>query len=182
MKTNSPAEPVWNHLVTVADIAEEGEDLTLAPDAETRAALARFADVIAVPAFSARLHLQPDGAGGAVVTGELDATVKQNSVVSLEPFDNKVHEEIAIRFAPEGAASKAPDPDIELYEPDPTDAVRDGVIDLGAMVSEFLVLGIDPYPRKPGEVFSPPEPGAAEKADNPFAALEKLKKKGRSSD
>ncbi|HVT54816.1 MAG TPA: DUF177 domain-containing protein [Xanthobacteraceae bacterium] len=182
MKTNLPADPVWNHPVTVADIPEDGEDVTLAPDEETRAALARFADVIAVPALSARLHLQPDGAGGAVVTGELNATVKQNSVVSLEPFDNKVHEEIALRFAPEGAAPTSPDPDIELDEPDPSDAIKDGMIDLGAVVSEFLVLGIDPYPRKPGEVFTPPESGAAGKRDNPFAALEKLKKKGRSSD
>lgn len=182
MKTNLPAEPIWNHPVTVTDIPEEGEDVTLAPDAETRAALARFADVIAVPALSAHLHLQPDGVGGAVVTGELNATVKQNSIVSLEPFDNKVHEEIALRFAPEAAAPKAPDPDIELDETDPFDAIKNGVIDLGVVLSEFLVLGIDPYPRKPGEVFAPPEPDALGKADNPFAALEKLKKKGRSSD
>jgi len=182
MKSNVHAEPVWNHPITVADIPEEGEDVTLAPDEETRAALARFADVLAVSSLSARLHLQPDGAGGAVVTGELNATVKQNSVVSLEPFDNKVHEEIALRFAPEGAAPKSSDPDIELDEADPSDAIRGGVIDLGAVVSEFLVLGIDPYPRKPGEVFSPPEPPGGGGRDNPFAALEKLKKKGRSSE
>ncbi len=182
MKSNVHAEPAWNHPITVADIPEEGEEITLAPDEETRAALARFADVLAVPSLSARLHLQPDGAGGAVVTGELNATVKQNSVVSLEPFDNKVHEEIALRFAPEGAAPKRSDPDIEFDEADPSDAIRDGVIDLGAVVSEFLVLGIDPYPRKPGEVFSPPEPPGGEGRDNPFAALEKLKKKSRSSE
>jgi hypothetical protein len=50
------------------------------------------------------------------------------------------------------------------------------------VVAEFLVLGIDPYPRKPGEVFTPPEPAGDAKRDNPFAALEKLKKKGRSSE
>lgn len=182
MKSNVHAEPVWNHPITVADIPEEGEEVTLAPDEETRAALARFADVLAVPSLSAQLRLLPDGEGGAVVTGELYATVRQNSVVSLEPFDNKVHEEIAVRFAPEGAAPKSSDTDIELDEADPSDAIRDGVIDLGAMVSEFLVLGIDPYPRKPGEVFTPPEPAGADKRDKPFAALEKLKKKGRSSE
>jgi uncharacterized metal-binding protein YceD (DUF177 family) len=126
--------------------------------------------------------LQPDGAGGAVVTGELDAMVKQNSVVSLEPFDNKVHEEIAVRFAPAGAAPKNSDRDIEFDEADPSDAIKDGVINLGAVVSEFLVLGIDPYPRKPGEVFTPPQPVDGEKRDTPFAALAKLKKKGRSSE
>jgi len=181
MKSNVHAEPVWNHPVTVADIPEEGEEITLAPDEETRSALARFADVLAVPSLSARLRLQPDGAGGAIVTGELDATVKQISVVSLEPFDNKVREEIALRFAPEGAAPKSSDPDIEFDEADPSDSIRDGVIDLGAVVSEFLVLGIDSYPRKPGEVFTPPQPVDGDKRDTPFAALAKLKKKGRSS-
>jgi uncharacterized metal-binding protein YceD (DUF177 family) len=180
MKSRVNPEPVWNHPVAVADIPEEGEEITLAPDEETRAALARFADVVAVPVLSARLYLQPDGAGGAMVTGELNATVKQNSVVSLEPFENKVHEEIALRFAPEGAVQKAPDPDFDLDESDPSDAIKNGVIDLGAVVSEFLLLGIDPYPRKPGEVFTPPQSGDGEKRDNPFAALAKLKK-GRSS-
>jgi uncharacterized metal-binding protein YceD (DUF177 family) len=180
MKNHVNPEPVWNHPVVVADIPEEGEEIILAPDEDTRAALARFADVVAVPALSVRLYLQPDGAGGAMVIGELNATVKQNSVVSLEPFENKVHEEIALRFAPEGMVQKAPDPDFDHDELDPSDAIRNGVIDLGAVVSEFLVLGIDPYPRKPGEVFTPPQSGGGEKRDNPFAALAKLKK-GRSS-
>jgi len=170
------ADPVWTHPVAVADIPEEGEEVTLAPDEETRASLARFAGVPAVPALSAHLRLQPDGAGGAVVTGALDATVRQTCVVSLEPFDNKVHEEIALRFAPEGAAPAKADPDIGVDESDPADTVRHGVIDLGEVVSEFLVLGIDPYPRKPGVVFTPPEPGGGAARENPFAALEKLKK------
>jgi uncharacterized metal-binding protein YceD (DUF177 family) len=173
------SEPIWSHAVVVADIPEEGEEITLSPDEETRAALARFVNVIALPKLSARLRLQPDGAGGAVVTGELDATVKQTSIVSLEPFENEVHEEIALRFAPEGAAAAAGDIDID--ETDPSDSIRNGEIDLGAVVSEFLVLGIDPYPRKPGEVFTQPQETEARRSGHPFAALGKLKKKGRSS-
>jgi uncharacterized metal-binding protein YceD (DUF177 family) len=182
MKSHENAEPVWSHPLIVADIPEEGEDLTLVPDEETRAALARFSNVIAVPKLSAQLHLQPDGAGGAVVTGELDALVRQTCVVSLEPFDNKLREEIALRFAPEGAAAAKADPDIDMEEADPSDAIKNGMIDLGAMVSEFLVLGIDPYPRKPGAVFTPPAAASGEEANKPFAALAKLKKTGQSTD
>ena len=181
-KSHESPESVWSHPVVVADIPEEGDDLMLVPDDETRVALARFSNVIAVPKLSAQLHLQPDGAGGAVVTGELDATVRQTCVVSLEPFDNKVHEEIALRFAPEGAAAAKADPDIAMEEADPSDAIRNGVIDLGAMVSEFLVLGIDPYPKKPGAVFTPPESASGDGANKPFAALAKLKKDGQSTD
>jgi uncharacterized metal-binding protein YceD (DUF177 family) len=182
MKSHENSEPVWSHPLAVADIPEEGEDLTLVPDEETRVALAQFSNVIAVPKLSAQLHLQPDGAGGAVVTGELDATVRQNCVVSLEPFDNKVHEEIALRFAPEGATAAKDNPDIDMEESDPSDAIKNGVIDLGAVVSEFLVLGIDPYPRKPGAVFAPPAPDASKTGDKPFAALAKLKKNGHSAE
>lgn len=171
----------WSHPIKVEDIPEEGEDITLSPDEETRAALARFTGVLAVPAFTARLRLLPDGTGGAIVTGTFDASVRQNCVVSLEPFDNPVHEEIALRFAPESAKpAKSPGPDIEIEESDPSDSIIDGVIDLGAVMSEFLILGIDPYPKKPGVVFTPPAT-KDDQRDNPFAVLEKLKKKGGSA-
>ena len=50
----------------------------------------------------------------------------------------------------------------------------DGTIDLGAIATEFLILGIDPYPRKPGIVFDAPRTGEA--SGHPFAALAALKK------
>ena len=52
------------------------------------------------------------------------------------------------------------------------------MVDLGAVASEFLLLGIDPYPRKPGVKFEPP-PRAGDAAAHPFAALEALKKGGK---
>jgi hypothetical protein len=41
----------------------------------------------------------------------------------------------------------------EEEEPDP---IVDGKIDLGALAAEFMILGLDPYPRKPGVDFIPP--------------------------
>ena len=61
-----------------------------------------------------------------------------------------------------------------LEAEDPPEALRDGVIDLGAVATEFLLLGIDPYPRKPGAVFDAPPAG--DPASHPFAALAALKK------
>ncbi|MGB7126998.1 MAG: DUF177 domain-containing protein, partial [Methylovirgula sp.] len=48
-----------------------------------------------------------------------------------------------------------------------------GMIDVGALAAEFLALGLDPYPKKPGVEFTPvtvPE----ESAGRPFDALKKL--------
>ena len=49
----------------------------------------------------------------------------------------------------------------------------DGTVDLGALATEFLLLGIDPYPRKPGAVFEPPSTG--DPGESPFAALAGLR-------
>jgi hypothetical protein len=51
------------------------------------------------------------------------------------------------------------------------------VIDLGALATEFLILGIDPYPRKAGAVFQ--SPPADEPAGGAFAALAALQRKPR---
>ena len=58
---------------------------------------------------------------------------------------------------------------------EPPEPLADGKVDLGALASEFLLLGIDPYPRKPGAEFAPPQ--AAEAGEHPFAGLEALKKR-----
>ena len=37
---------------------------------------------------------------------------------------------------------------------DAPDPIVDGKIDLGALAAEFMILGLDPYPRKPGVVLT----------------------------
>jgi hypothetical protein len=62
--------------------------------------------------------------------------------------------------------------------PDPPDPIIGGRIDLGALAAEFLSLGLDPYPRKPGVDFEAPE-GDAPGEESPFAALGKLRRPER---
>lgn len=60
---------------------------------------------------------------------------------------------------------------------DPPDPITDGKIDLGTLASEFLTLGLDPYPRKPGVSFEPPGGLGVDAAadESPFSILRKLK-------
>ncbi len=46
---------------------------------------------------------------------------------------------------------------------EPPEPLVGGTVDLGAIATEFLILGIDPYPRKPGAEFDAPprRPGEA---------------------
>ena len=162
----------WTYPVVVADLPPAGESFDLVPDEATRAALARHVGVLALPALRARLKVIPTGSGGGLVEGDLEATVRQSCVLSLEAFDAELREVIAVRFAPE--AADPPGLVVELGEDDPPDPLADGAVDLAAVVTEFLALAIDPYPRKPGAVFVPPAEIKDPRA-SPFAALDKLK-------
>jgi hypothetical protein len=94
-------------------------------------------------------------------------------VVTLEPIENEIREPIDLVFAP---PQDPLHPDVEVTPTDdPPETLIDGSVDLGAVSTEFLILGIDPYPRKPGAVFGAATIG--EDAAHPFAALAKLKQK-----
>ena len=113
------------------------------------------------------------------VTGTVSASVGQNCVVTLEPLVNEVEETVDLVFVPQQAApmrgrrSKTDETeprDVKWDDPEP---LIGGVVDLGALATEFLIVGLDPYPRKPGAVFEPPLDHKPEAG--PFAALAKLK-------
>jgi uncharacterized metal-binding protein YceD (DUF177 family) len=173
------ADLSWRVPVVVADLPLEGEEFNLVPDAATRAELARLAGVLAVPSLEANLHVAPDGGGGAIVRGPLRGVVTQECVVTLEPFDNPISEEIFVRFAPPDSIAEESDRSIDFGSEDPPDPLVGGAFDLADVVAEFLSLAVDPYPRKPGAVFAAPEGIKAGKESSPFAALEKLKDRGR---
>lgn len=168
-------EPGWSFPVAVAELPAEGMEYELVPDERVREALARHVGVIAIPQLAARLNVRPDGRGGAEVKGTLQASVRQTCVVTLEPFDNPILEPIEVRFSPRGTVAPEAGGMIDLDAEEPPDELIDGTLDLAALVAEFLALSIDPYPRKPGAVFSPPKEGETGKAPSPFASLEKLK-------
>ncbi|MEX0589757.1 MAG: DUF177 domain-containing protein [Xanthobacteraceae bacterium] len=170
----------WKFPVVVAGLPDDGKDFRLLPDEAARNSLAQHAGVLAIPALEARLHVRPDGGGGATVAGTMQGAVTQNCVVTLEPFDNPISDEISLRFAPPEAIAQESDGLIEIGADDPPDPLVGGALDLAAVVAEFLALAIDPYPRRPGAVFTPPGEDTARPESSPFAALAKLS--GRQSD
>ena len=98
------------------------------------------------------------GAGGLHVTGVVSATVGQNCVVTLEPLTNEVEEAVDLVFVPKEPPAQEEaetEPrDVKWGDPEP---LIGGIVDLGALATEFLILGLDPYPRKPDAVFEPPQ-------------------------
>ncbi len=168
------AETPWHVVFAVEDVPETGEHMTLAPDAETRLAIARMAGLRELSRLEANFDLLRHGAGGLRVTGRVSATVGQNCVVTLEPLQSEIEEDIDLLYMP-AATTTATDGEAAA-EPkwDDPEPLIGGVVDLGALATEFLILGIDPYPRKPGALFEPPRD---QKPDaGPFAALAGLMK------
>jgi hypothetical protein len=97
--------------------------------------------------------------------------------VTLEPLTTEVDEDVDVMFSSDIQPAAGTTSDVEADDTlaeDPPEPIVGGRIDLGALAAEFLILGLDPYPRKPGVVFEPVvQP--VDPADHPFAALASLK-------
>jgi hypothetical protein len=177
----------WSVPVAVADVsAETGQHFELTADADARAAIARLAGIRELPRLAATFDVTRRGEDGLHVVGQVTATVGQNCVVTLEPLSSEIDETIDLVFSP-------PSPELES-EPDEEDesGKRSGrskrnldgpepllgdAVDLGALATEFLILGIDPYPRKPDAKFEPPQDPKPD--PGPFAVLAGLTAKDR---
>jgi uncharacterized metal-binding protein YceD (DUF177 family) len=162
--------------LAVADIPENGRRVDLVADDKAREAIAKIANLDALPRLEAGFDMTRQGSGGLHVSGRVAATVVQTCVVTLEPVESQIEEVVDLTFQPEAASSSAASGFHALDAEDPPETLRDGVVDLGAVATEFLLLGIDPYPRKPGVAFD--APAAGDLSGHPFAALAALKKGG----
>ena len=176
--TRAASEQPWSVPVAVHDVPATGRHFVLEADEQTRAAIAKLAGLRSLPRLEARFEVVPRGRDGLHVTGSISATVGQVCVVTLEPIDSEVEEEIDLAFAPPVAPTIVDEEgaQVEVTPVDAPEPLTGGSIDLGAIASEFLLLSIDPYPRKPDAVFEPPAAGAD--TGGPFAALAALKKAG----
>jgi hypothetical protein len=163
----------WQVPVAVEDVAETGARFDLVANAQVRAAVARMASLRDLPRLEANFDVTRRGAG-LHVAGRVSATVGQLCIFTLEPLVNEVEEAIDLLFMPQPTAERE-DGEVGTRgeSADETEPLIGGLVDLGALAIEFLILGLDPYPRKPGAVFQPPE---AKPDESPFAALASLRK------
>ena len=179
-KIDSPAPAPWRVPVAVEDIDEGGRHFALAAADETRADVARIAGLRDLPRLEADFEVTRQGEGLHVV-GRVSASVGQNCVITLEPLSKGIDEAVDLVFMPRPATEQAAGEvetverrEAKLDDPEP---LIGGMIDLGAIATEFLILGLDPYPRQPSAVF---EPAREQRPDGgPFAALAD-RMKGRS--
>ncbi len=155
-----------SRMIDVERLRREHSRLTVEATPEECAALAADFGIPAIRELVGRFTLEGSLAR-LHVGGTVEAVVTQTCTVSLEPFEAPVREPVDVDFTDrnELAGTDAEDADL----PDP---IVNGRIDFGAITAEFLALGLDPYPRKPGTAFEPVTVG---EDAGPLAGLSKLR-------
>lgn len=169
----------WHVPVAQSDVPATGLHLGLVASEQVRRYVAALAGLAGLPRLSATFDVTPHGRSGLRVVGRVSATVGQTCGITLEPIENEVEEPVDLVFLPSAAdaTEDAVRGEVEIPLDDQPEGLVNGRVDLGALATEFLVLGIDPYPRKPGMAFESPERSGD--VARPFAALAALKRDRR---
>jgi hypothetical protein len=143
-----------------------GSNDRLAADEKECAAIAKRLGIPKVYSLTGFLKSLPWRGGGVKVSGPLNAEFDQISVVSLETFRSSLATEIERYFLPAHKGTDASEEDVDIID--------HGVIDLGEILTETMALELDPYPRKPGEVFQDIQEDVETGKVTPFTGLSRL--------
>lgn len=193
-ETKTILETEWSHLLDTETLEGHLNEMTITAGEEACRRLAQRLSVVSVDSLKADVKIS-HGAGEAAyhVTGRIDAHLTQECVVTLEPVLSHIEDDFEAWFAdPEAAISiaKARHEKLNekghgelplLDESDDPEALVDGKIDLGELVTQYLSLAVNPYPHAEGVEFEQPKVKADEEGEdlikNPFAALKDWKDK-----
>jgi uncharacterized metal-binding protein YceD (DUF177 family) len=175
-RDRNPLREPWRALVNVAQIPDGGLHREIEADERARAVMAEAAGLRGISSARAAFDLAHRSGGRIHIAGRVQATVGQTCVVTLEPIENAIDEEVDLTFAP--TEEIVPPGDLENDDgesalAEPQEPIENGTIDLGRLATDVLYLAIDPYPRKQGAVFEP-QVAAVDPEDHPFAALKAL--------
>ena len=158
--------PEFSRPLEARRVPKDGSIEKIAASPEECRALASRIGVPIIHALSAELRAHPWRGGGIKLDGMLEADLDQVSAVSGTTFRTRVKAPVERFFVPAGIAFDAGEADV--------DELSDGLVDMGEVVAESLLLAIDPYPRLEGERFGevelPPVAGEGAAA-SPFARL-----------
>ena len=158
-----------SRIVELRELTTKPKKLQWHATKEECIALAKRLNVLSVDNLRADITVQKSDL--IEVSGSFTAHVKQACVVSGEPVMQTVEDSFTEFFCQHSRHKKPIDIDMET--PD-VEVVEDGRIDVGELVVEYLILGLDPFPRKEGIPLV--KAGDLEEKENPFAILKNWKK------
>jgi hypothetical protein len=173
----SAASPV-SFEANVARLPHKGMPVVIEADAAQRAALAADHGLVSVESWRAELLVEPWKRNGVKVSGEVNADITQQCVVTLEPLQAKISEAVSGLYFPEDSKlgrlgfHAAGEVHLDAEGPDSPETFSGETIDVGALAEEFFGLAIDPYPRSEGASLA--EAGAPDDPEMRGPLYEKL--------
>lgn len=150
MKKFSSSPAALHFPVRLNETPPQGREIVITANERQRAELARIAKLVKIDRLEAKLVLKPRGKQRLHASGEVEADVVYTCVLTLEPFSSHISEKISVTYASGETHAKVQD---LAFDADPPERLVDGQADIGALVREFFMLALDPYPRKPGAHF-----------------------------
>ena len=164
----------WTH--AVRDVPQDGLAINRAATPEECQTLAKELEIPSIESLEVRYGVVPRSGGRLALEGTITARVTQECVVSLDPVSATVRADLDIVYSPEpadegGEIEGSPD---DLDKPD-EEPIEHGMIDVGRVVMEELLAGLDPYPRRDDAKFDWTDEKGEAAGEHPFAALAKLK-------
>jgi hypothetical protein len=142
--------------VNVMRLPTKGMPVSLDAGPEELAALAREHGLLDAKSFHAELTVSPWKRDGVSVSGRVEGDIVQECIVTLEPVERHLDEEVSALFVPEGSRLgrfeelSGGEMVLDPEGPDAPESFSGTSIDVGALAEQFFALGIDPYPRKEG--------------------------------
>ncbi len=169
--------------VSVRSLPAKGIRVHICANQRECAHLAKNHALVEVKSCEGKFHIFPWKKRGVRIKGLLQARIIQLCVITLEPLENILHENIEVVFVPEDSNLLKPkilEDTGELFldaEGQDTPEVFYGdKIDIGAIMEEFLELSINHYPRKEGVKMRIIENGEkSEQKLSPFSVLKSWK-------
>ena len=178
-------ELAFEYEFKVRKLARKGQHIKFSASDDICQRIARDYDLIEVKSFDVDCKIMPWKSDGVEVTGIVNADMIQPCAVSAESLAQKIREEIAFIFLPEGSRLLCP-PRFEEQEMilDPMgeyvpDIFTGDCLDLASPWLETFALGIDPFARIEGAEFSNEKLDS--EPDSPFVALAALKSEAKNS-
>ncbi|GAA2824725.1 uncharacterized protein DUF177 involved in 23S rRNA accumulation [Aminobacter aminovorans] len=160
--------------VNVARLPQKGMAVTVDADAAHRAALAEVHGLTSVERYKADLLVTKWKRNGVKVRGRVQAEITQACVVTLEPVESVIDEDVEGVFLPEDSKlarqgfNAAGEILLDAEGPDAPETFTGDTIDVGALAEEFFGLAIDPYPRKTGVAVASTDDDVVEPVESEF--------------
>ncbi|WP_455474774.1 YceD family protein [Bartonella sp. B30(2025)] len=172
--------------ISVRSLPPKGIKVHICANQQECEHLAKNHDLVKVKHCEGKFHVFPAKQRGVRVKGVLQAHIIQLCVITLEPLENTLCENIDVIFVPSDSNWAKPEVSEDTGElflyvdgSDTPEVFHGDKIDIGAVMEEFFELSINHYPRKEGAnmniIKNSDESDEGEKKTSPFSILKNWK-------